>query len=94
MRLWPVNAGKTQRKMVLLGRPGSCIAAVILETQKYVYLYRPVPKDGAYGEHQVYDLGLSSDAFILGAALLDDTSPSSAQLHVLTTNELIVLDLQ
>jgi hypothetical protein len=89
-----MGPGKTQRKMMLLGRPGGCVAAAIIETQKYAYLYRPVAQGQAYGEHQVYDLGLGSDVLVLGAALLDDESSSTAQLYILTTNELLVLDLR
>eukprot|EP00884_Botryococcus_braunii_P017203 jgi/Botrbrau1/4166/Bobra.0192s0033.1 len=88
-----VAAGKTQRKMVLLGRPGGCVAAVIIETQKYAYLFRPVASGQVYGEHQVFDLGLNSDTLVLGAALLDDVSSSRALLYVLTTNELLIVEL-
>lgn len=45
-------AGKTQRKYTLLGRPGSGIAAVIVEANRFAYVYHETPANQAYGTHQ------------------------------------------
>jgi hypothetical protein len=45
-------AGKTQRKYTLLGRPGSGIAAVIVEVNRFAYVYHETPANEAYGTHQ------------------------------------------
>ena len=49
-------AGKTQRKFTLLGRPGSGIAAVIVEANRFAYVYKETPPSQAYGSHQASPL--------------------------------------
>ena len=46
-------AGKTQRKYTLLGEPGSGIAAVIVEANRFAYVYHETPPSEPYGTHQV-----------------------------------------
>eukprot|EP00891_Asterochloris_glomerata_P001667 jgi/Astpho2/1667/Aster-04101 len=48
-----VAAGKVQRKFVLLGHPGSSIAAAVVESHKFIYLYRRTVQRQPYGESQV-----------------------------------------
>ena len=46
-------AGKTQRKYVLLGKPGSGIAAVIVEANRFAYVYHEPPPGQPHGKYQV-----------------------------------------
>ena len=48
-----VGAGKVQRKFVLLGQPGAGVAAVIVEAQKFAFVYRTVLPPASHGIHQV-----------------------------------------
>jgi len=66
--------GKTQRKFVLLGRLGSRVAAVIVESHKYAFVYYALqhPTD-TNGVLQVIELGLQPGTpGVLGAALVED----------------------
>ena len=38
---------------MLLGRPGSGIAAVIVEANRFAYVYHEIASSEAYGAHQV-----------------------------------------
>ena len=42
-----------QRKFVLLGQPGASVAAVIVEAQKFAFVYRTVLPPASHGTHQV-----------------------------------------
>lgn len=46
------RAGKVQRKFVLLAEPGSAVAAVIVELQKFAFVYYAVPSQSSHGLHQ------------------------------------------
>lgn len=46
------HAGKVQRKFVLLAEPGSAVAAVIVELQKFAFVYYAVPSQSSHGLHQ------------------------------------------
>lgn len=48
-----LGAGKVQRKFVLLGEPGSSVASVIVEAQKFAFVYRAVTPPASHGIHQV-----------------------------------------
>lgn len=47
------SAGKPQRKFVLLGKPGRKVAAVIVEANKFAFIYNSVQSDAPNGIHQV-----------------------------------------
>ena len=48
-----LHAGKVQRKFVLLAPPGGSVAAVIVEAQKFAFVYYAVPASSSHGLHQV-----------------------------------------
>ena len=48
-----IVVGKTQRKFVLLGRPAQKVAAVIVEANKFAFIYHSVASSAANGTHQV-----------------------------------------
>ncbi|KAK9905869.1 hypothetical protein WJX75_007872 [Coccomyxa subellipsoidea] len=56
-----VATGKPQRKFVLLGKPGRKVAAVIVEANKFAFIYNSVQSDAPNGIHQVLDLGLEKN---------------------------------
>ncbi len=49
----PAAAGKVQRKHLLLGAPSSSIAAVLVEGQRYLYLYSATAASQSHGLQQV-----------------------------------------
>ena len=50
MTLW--GTGKVQRKHILLGMPGSQVAAVIVEGSRFAFVYSSTPPRAAYGKQQ------------------------------------------
>ena len=46
-------AGKTHWKFTLLGKPGNGIAAVIVEANRFAYVYHETSPSQSYGKHQV-----------------------------------------
>jgi hypothetical protein len=65
-----VVAGKQQRRYVLLATPGSRLAAVLVEQQKYCFVYQSVEAGGQAGTQQVVQLEGGNDERVVGAALL------------------------
>ena len=62
-----LHAGKVQRKFVLLAEPGSSVAAIIVELQKFAFVYYAVPATTSHGLHQVSSNEMVQQ--ILGTAL-------------------------
>ncbi|BDA47422.1 hypothetical protein COCOBI_10-2700 [Coccomyxa sp. Obi] len=79
-----VATGKTQRKFVLLGRTGQKVAAVIVEANKFAFIYHSVAASNANGTHQVLDLGLARNDNVIGAALQSHKGTCETSLVIMT----------
>ena len=62
-----VVAGKPQRRHLLLAPPGGDVAAALVESSRYAFLYRSSAAKQGTGEQEVADLGPAGG--VLGAAL-------------------------
>ncbi|KXZ56884.1 hypothetical protein GPECTOR_1g798 [Gonium pectorale] len=74
-----VAAGKTYKRHLLLASPAPAggaagrtqLAAVLVESQRFMYLYGATSVTQEYGRQQVVDLGLEDGEAVLGARLLE-----------------------
>jgi hypothetical protein len=80
-----------QRKHLLLGAPSSSISAVLVEGQRYLYVYTATPVSEQYGQQQVVDMELDRNEAVLGARLLPGGATSV--LLVLTQQRLLCYQL-
>ncbi len=88
-----VAAGKMQKKHLLLGAPGGDIAAVLVETHKFVYVYRNPARKAIFGQHQVIDMAVpEGSSGVLGAALVQ-VPGSPARLLIVTSQQLLQFEL-
>ena len=74
------RAGKPQKKFVLLGRPRQKVAAVIVEANKFAFIYNSVETNASNGIHQVILLRLCAD---LAAAVHSKYTSSASCMPVL-----------
>ncbi|CAL8472135.1 g11677 [Coccomyxa elongata] len=88
-----VATGKTQRKFVLLGKAGQKVAAVIVEANKFAFIYHSVASSIANGTHQVLDLGLARNDNVIGAALQSHKDTCDTSLLIMTERCLKVFNL-
>ncbi len=105
-----VAAGKTYKRHLLLSNGGSGstggakaggLAAVLVESQRFMYLYGVTPVGSEYGKQQVIDLSLDDGETVLGARLVEvaaeagagtegqDVSSASAMVVVATQRRLL-----
>ncbi|KAK9845069.1 hypothetical protein WJX74_010199 [Apatococcus lobatus] len=86
-----VAEGKVQRKHVLLGKPGSQVAAVIVEGSRFAFVYYSTPIKAAYGRQQVLEIPTDDPSEVLGA-MLEEKAEGPA-LHVLLRKSLLTYQL-
>ncbi|KAL3133777.1 hypothetical protein ABBQ32_008257 [Trebouxia sp. C0010 RCD-2024] len=87
-----VAAGKVHKKFTLLGHSKSLISAVIVEGNRFSYVYKHTSGRQCTGDSQIIDMGLADRApFVLGAAL--HWQDGQDRLLVLEPDRLLVVNI-
>ncbi|WIA32717.1 hypothetical protein OEZ86_005903 [Tetradesmus obliquus] len=73
-----VVSGKTQRRHLLLGDSCSPVCGVLVEGQKYAYLYGQPSAQQQHGQQQILDMELPAGSRVLGARLLQGRDSGAA----------------
>uniref|UniRef100_A0A383V828 Uncharacterized protein n=1 Tax=Tetradesmus obliquus TaxID=3088 RepID=A0A383V828_TETOB len=73
-----VVSGKTQRRHLLLGDSCSPVCGVLVEGQKYAYLYGQPSAQQQHGQQQILDMELPAGSRVLGARLLQGRGSGAA----------------
>ena len=73
---------------LLSGHTQRPVTAVLVESQKFYYIYRDTPARAAVGQHDIVELQLAQGETVLGARLLDQEGGLAVVL--LTQKRLIV----